>query len=337
MRWSLPIGRVLGFEVRLHWTLLIGALFLILASTSFTGRIGITLLLLGLAASVLCHEIGHAIMARRHGIPVGPIVLTPVGGIAPMENMCREPKIEMQVALAGPVVSLLLGGILWALAEFTGNEFPLLWLALANAAFGAFNLVPAFPLDGGRVLRASLAMRMPLVAATRWSTRIGRFLALLFVAAAWFHAMWWLALMGVFMYFAGRTEELSVQVRSFLHSRTARDVMQYTNRVLPAALRVHEGLDMAKRTSQRLFPVCFGDRPMGLISIDTLMEALASGQGDHGVSQCMHRDFLVSAPSEPLAQLLQRMVSLDTPSALVMEDGQPVGVVALDEVLQATH
>jgi len=319
MRWSLPIGRVLGFEVRLHWTLLLAGFLLVLASSSLTGRLGTLLVILGLALSVLLHEIGHAAMARRHGVPVGPIVLTPVGGIATMEATCSEPHVEMKVALAGPAVSLILGAVLWGLASLTGNEFPLLWLALANAAIGLFNLVPAFPLDGGRVLRASLAMHLPLVQATRWSTRIGRLLALLFLGAAWVHEMWWLALMAFFMYFAGRTEEFSVQIRSFL----------------PAAIRLHEGLEQARRSSQRLFPVCFGDRPMGLVSLEALTEAFASGRGEEGVSQCMHRDFLVSVPTEPLSQLLQRMVQLQAGSALVMENGQPIGVIAFDDLLQS--
>jgi Zn-dependent protease len=208
-RWSLSLGRILGFPVDVHISL-IAMLALLLA---FGGRgFGIAgLILAGLTfASVLLHELGHSVIARRRGVPILGISLYPFGGVAKMAGMPRGPRDEIAIAIAGPIVSIALAVGFYGLAQLgdpaTGTAAALGYLSRINAMLGVFNLLPALPMDGGRVFRAWLALRRPFLDATLKATRLSRALAWGMIVLAMFTNLW-LAFIGTFVLLAASREE----------------------------------------------------------------------------------------------------------------------------------
>jgi Zn-dependent protease len=230
MRWSIRVGKIAGIQLYLHWTFLIllGLIFFsdLGKGVGLPGAAQAVLFVLALFACIVLHELGHALAARRYGIPTRDITLLPIGGVARMERMPREPAQELWVALAGPLVNvgiaavliLTLLGIHYARVKFlVSQEVFLLLLLRANLFLILFNLLPAFPMDGGRVLRALLARRMDYVRATRIAARIGQVMAVLFVVGGicsrfseYLSPM--LALIGVFIFFGARNEAHIVEI-----------------------------------------------------------------------------------------------------------------------------
>ena len=204
---SLKLFRVLGFQVGAHWTL---PLALVLAAVSH-GGIGGVLLSVLLFASILAHELGHAVIARRRNVPIAGIDLHMFGGTALMSAPPQSPNDEIAIAVAGPIVSFALGAAaLVAHAFLLPSSSVLFWLGSANVMLGAFNLVPALPMDGGRVLRALLAKRRGLVDGTRWAVRVARVFSVLLAAAGLWTSSWMLVALAVVVWMMGTSELRSV-------------------------------------------------------------------------------------------------------------------------------
>ena len=214
---SLKIGRLLGVSVFLHWTFA----FLILLVIVADSHLGVHAVLAGLFwigavfLSVLLHELAHCVVAQRDGVVVDDILLLPIGGVSQMRSLPREPGEEFAISIAGPLTSIGLAALFAALALLTGSHlwpptlFTRSWfvrLAWLNLVLGAFNLLPALPMDGGRVLRAGLAMREPRKKATMQAAQIARFLALVMIALG---VVWdfWLLIIGIFVILGAGAEE----------------------------------------------------------------------------------------------------------------------------------
>lgn len=220
MGWALKIGRVAGIPVRVHWTLF--ALLAVVGLLTGSGILGILAGAVILFGSVVAHELGHALVARGYGIHTRDIVLTPLGGIARLEGMAATGRAEVAIALAGPAVSLALAGLAGlGVLSLTPTGLAasaldtLLW---ANVMLGAFNLVPAFPMDGGRVLRGLLHERIGLSRATRIAAALGRVIAIAMGLVGLFTQSWSLVLIAVFVWIAGGRERDAVVDRE-AHAR----------------------------------------------------------------------------------------------------------------------
>ncbi len=245
MPFAFEVGRLFGIRIRVHALFLAMVALFWLTQSSGEGAIGrLTLLAyLGLLfVFVLIHELGHAVMARRFGVQVIDITLWPLGGMARLSRVPETPHIELLIAAAGPVVNIVLTGLLLAVAAL-GNVLasteildPGRWFAMTdlgvgsvlafsigvNLIMGTFNLLPAFPLDGGRVLRALLGARLDFVAATVWAVRLGRVVAILVLVAATATDLLGITelpllgffLVAVFVHVAGAQEELQVRIRA---------------------------------------------------------------------------------------------------------------------------
>lgn len=213
MRTSVSLGRILGFPVKIHFTLLLLLGFIGLAGGGLAGVVLTTLVF----ASVLAHELGHSVVARRLGVQMVGITLYPFGGMAQMAQMPRSNRDEMLIAAAGPAVSLLLGLGLGAAWFLTG--LPLLGqLAAINAVLGVFNLVPALPMDGGRIFRAALSTKLGFLPATRIATTVARAVAVLFgVIGLFSNAM--LVVIAVMVWWMAGTELRAAEASAFQRSR----------------------------------------------------------------------------------------------------------------------
>jgi Zn-dependent protease len=204
-----------GIPVRLHWSFFVLVAGLLAWGAWMAGPAGafvVGVASLGLCASVILHELGHALAARRYGIGTAHITLYPFGGVAAIERMPEEPDQEIVIALAGPAVNVVLAALAgWA---WLLTDQPLvLGFVMTNVGMGLFNLVPAFPMDGGRVLRALLARRMGFLPASKLSVRIGRVFAVAFVAGGLWMVHPTLVLVGLFLFVALRNEEEQLVAR----------------------------------------------------------------------------------------------------------------------------
>lgn len=195
MKASWRIGRIAGIDVDVHWTFLMLIAWVLLSyflqGAPLSAALGELAFVLALFASVVVHELGHALTARRYGIQTRDITLLPIGGVAQLERMPEDPRQEFWVAIAGPLASLGLSAVLFALAWVTNSLEPLDGvargggsfvgsLALANLSLALFNLLPAYPMDGGRVFQALLAQRMGHARATKVAATLGQVMAVLF-------------------------------------------------------------------------------------------------------------------------------------------------------------
>ncbi len=239
MNWAFDIGRIFGIRIRVHYLFLLFVAFLVVqqgiadARQNTSVAPALLLFILLLFGFVLLHELGHSLIARRFGIPTKDITLWPLGGIARLGRIPETPKIELLIAIAGPAVNLVIAllALPFAIAfvpdlwEQTTRLRPTSLLSaciVANVFMAGFNFIPAFPMDGGRVLRSLLGYRMDFPSATRQAVRVGRLFAFAFILCGLFTPMRMLILIGIFILIVGAQEERSVRWRSFLQ-RVSRD------------------------------------------------------------------------------------------------------------------
>ncbi|MHC4548842.1 MAG: site-2 protease family protein [Planctomycetota bacterium] len=346
MKWSWQAGRISGITVSVHWTFLLLLGWIAYAHLAQGEGIGAALVgvvfILAIFACVVLHELGHALAARRFGIRTRDITLLPIGGVARLERIPEEPLQELWVALAGPLVNVglaalflglaWLGGRVAALTEvaWIGGDFltRLMWV---NVALVVFNLLPAFPMDGGRVLRALLAMRMDYVRATQIAASVGQFTAILFGILGFFFN-WFLIFIALFVYLGAQGEAHMVQMRSILTGVPVREAMITRFRALsgdePLSVAVQELL----ASDQQDFPVMDGERVTGVLTRSGLLRALAEGRRDAPVSEAMQGGCGVVDDTEMLDRVYLRMQQQSCPILPVMRAGRLVGVLTTENV-----
>jgi Zn-dependent protease/CBS domain-containing protein len=289
MRWSIHLARITGIDVKLHVTFLLFLAF-IGFSYYFTGGASAALEALGLVCAVftcvVLHEFGHALAARRYGIHTPDITLLPIGGVARLERMPDQPSQEIVVAIAGPLVNVAIAAVLWVLLgltnmphfsaiEHAGGSF-LHKLLVINVSLVLFNLIPAFPMDGGRVLRAMLAHTMDYGRATQIAATVGQCLAFVFglVGLLWGWPM--LVLIAFFIFMGAGSEAAMAQLRTLSTSglRVA-SVMVTDFQTLPRQATLNDAIDALLRTSQHDFPILDeAGRVEGLLTRDALLDGL---------------------------------------------------------------
>ncbi|HET6349517.1 MAG TPA: site-2 protease family protein, partial [Candidatus Krumholzibacteria bacterium] len=246
MRYTMGIGTYAGIPVRIHATFpIVLILYASVAAATGTWQDGVraAVLVLSVFACVVLHEFGHCLQIKRYGIRVRDIVLFPIGGVARAEAIPEAPRQEIAVAIAGPAVNFAIATVLFAVMALTrtpphGDGY-LVNMAWANGFLGVFNLIPAFPMDGGRILRGLLHRRMPYLAATRRARDVGQLLALGFVVVAFIDTTFiMLALVAAFVFIGGMYEERAVALRMRLAGRSAGDLADVASGVFAADDRI---------------------------------------------------------------------------------------------------
>ena len=345
MKLSVPIGRVSGIALRLHLSFLaLPALVVWLSYTATRDARVATwsaVLVLLVFGCILLHELGHCVAARRLGARVQGITLLPIGGVAWMSGLPEKPAHEAWVAIAGPLVNVGIVAVLlpflglaalrtgWETLPGSAADLPG-GLLRANAALVLFNLIPAFPMDGGRLLRAALALAMPFAKATDWAARIGQLVALYFIARG-LTEMPTLAIAGGGIYFAAGRESGVIRLREAWRGRAVRDVMRAPAVVAPEA-RLRDVLALAHAGQGPDFVVLDGEAPRGLLSRRRWLEALREGGAQRPVRDVMLTGFLTARADADAGQVwfdLNRQGQLRVP---VLEAGRLVGVLDLADV-----
>ncbi len=302
--------------------------------------------MLSLFLCVVLHELGHALMARRMGVRTRDIILYPFGGVASLLDQAR-PFAEWCIALAGPLVNIAIFLLLLPRSSVALMEEPFLTrlqvlaqsplfldrVCTANAVLAIFNLIPAFPMDGGRVVRSTLAL-LGVRSATRVAARLGQAISLLFAAWAIYSGDWILALIAVVVFGSAAQERFHEQSQDLLQGRTLRDVMIPSDRLqaLTHGMTIQDALTLALHVPQEFFPVLHGDAIVGIVSAQVLIDQASAGEEGY-VAGVMDRDFCRADALEPLSAVIERMHEQHSPLAVIIDDGRFVGVVSREKLL----
>jgi len=290
MKWSWRIGRIAGIDVYVHSTFLLLLAWVAIANYLENHRLVDAVyglfFIITLFGIVVLHELGHALTARQFGIRTRDITLLPIGGLARLERMPEDPRQELLVALAGPAVNVVLAGVLFAILAFTsgvaamnnaklvGGSF-LASLVAVNVTLAVFNLLPAFPMDGGRVLRAILAMRMDYVRATQVAANIGQALALMLGFLGLFSNPF-LVFIALFIWMGAAQEASMVQMKAALGGIPVQQVMITNYQTLSPDDPLAHAVEQILAGFQHDFPVVEADRVVGVLTRTDLFRALAA-------------------------------------------------------------
>jgi Zn-dependent protease/predicted transcriptional regulator len=344
MKWSFRVGRIAGIEVRLHVTFLLFVVWVAISQGLLTGQVGQALagvvVLLLIFGCVLLHELGHALAARRYGIRTRDIVLLPIGGVARLQRMPDKPLQEIVVAIAGPMVNVVIVGVLLAVMRGFGQlpdprtlrMGPVETLLWVNMMMVAFNLIPAFPMDGGRVLRALLALRLPYVRATRIAATVGQGLSLLFGIVGLFANLPMLLFVALFVFLAAGEEHALVEARASMSGLPVSAAMVTSFETLDVHDPLQRAIDLLMAGSQQDFPVLETGVPVGVLSRAELIIALQRSGAGTPVGEVVRRDGQAAEPNEPLELAFQRMREHRHSALMVVSQGRLVGLITSENV-----
>jgi Zn-dependent protease/CBS domain-containing protein len=346
MSWAWKLASVAGIEIRIHATFLL--LLLWIGGISYSrdhsaAAAGLAIaFILAVFATVALHELGHAFTARRFGVRTLGITLLPIGGVAQLDRIPTRPKEELLVALAGPAVNLLLALALFGVLTFLVAPLDLrdpiptfgafLWrLALVNVGLAVFNLLPAFPMDGGRALRALLATRMDRVSATRLAAHLGQGMAFLFAIAGLFGNPF-LVFIGLFVWISAGEEAQATRLHALLDGVPVSEVMVTSFHTLTPETSLGTARDLLFHTFQRHFPVGRDGDCLGLLTHQRLVGALPHTPDSVPVTTAMETRFGSTTPGEPLAAALGRLSEAPGRMLVVLDGARVVGLLTAENV-----
>lgn len=350
MRWSIDVGRIGGITIRLHTTFILLLLWIGIGHYTAGGWVAAiegVAFILAIFGSVLLHEFGHALAARRYGIHTPDITLLPIGGVARLERLPERPKEELVVAVAGPLVNVLIAAVLLGGLFLTGRSELLQRFDLIGGEFFAqllfvnlwlvlFNLIPAFPMDGGRILRALLATRLGFVRATNVAAQVGQAFAFLFVLLGFFTNPM-LIFIGMFVYMGASQEASSAQLRDFAESVPVASVMLTDVRALYEDTPLGDAVEALLRGTQREFPIVDREgRPEGMLCREDVIKALQSHGPHVPVYRVMQAQVPVLHRAEMLNRVFPRMQAGNYAALAVVDyDGMLVGLLTRDALAEA--
>ena len=345
-RWSWKLGEFAGIGVYVHATFLLLVAWLgfrhYQAGDSIAATVSGILFVLAIFACVLLHEYGHALTARRYGVKTRDIILLPIGGVARLERIPEDPRQELWVALAGSAVNVVIATLLFVWLRSTGAMVPAGQLAveqgpffqrlmLVNVFLVLFNMLPAFPMDGGRVLRAFLALRLPYPRATQIAATVGQALALLFGFLGLIGNPF-LLFIALFVWIGAAQESSLVQIKSALGGIPLRHVMLTDFHRLAPGDPLERAIELTLASTQKDFPVVDGERVVGILTQGALIRGLQEHGQAAAVDTIMERKFELADPAEMAEGVLMRLQSCDCRLLPVVRDGRLVGLVNLENV-----
>jgi Zn-dependent protease/predicted transcriptional regulator len=370
---SFRIGRIFGIPILIHYTFILviplftwiigsqiettasmlNEIFQVPVDTSLmtTGFVPYLLgavVSLGLFAGVLVHELAHSLVARYKGIKINSITLMIFGGIASMEEGIPDPKAELPMALVGPITSLVVGlicsAVVYAVPAITTDSatagvwiFVFGYLGVLNIILFAFNLLPAFPMDGGRVLRAWLAKRMPLHRATKIAADIGKGFAILFGLIGIVFISPFLVLIALFIYIGASMESTAVKYSYLLQNVTVGDMMSTPVTTVPPTLPVRDVITMMYSSKHLGFPVVERDSLIGMVTLADVNRTSSIDREAMQVRDIMTRDPVTLPPDAPVIEALKIMSARNFGRIPVVSEGKILGIVTRTDIIKVTE
>ncbi len=352
MKGSLHLFTFQHIPVKLHWSfvLIIAWFGYVVFSEGFQGsEIGwFVVLVICMFSFVVMHEFGHALAAKRYGVTTRDIILLPIGGMARLENIPENPIQELIIAIAGPMVNvalalLLLAAILlfglWDSTSLASNLTQVLTLKgvivllfIMNIGLFLFNLVPAFPMDGGRVFRAFLAMKTDRLTATKWASRVGQMLAIVFFIFGASVDHYGLMMIGVFIFFAAQTEYHAVRYRQNTIKVSTALPLRALYRPNYTPLRLTQSMLWPADTFVRGMETSFvvqddAGNFVGTLPEAQILSAIKEGREEEPIASFVQLGIPILDVRDSAGEALDKMAQFHTDIALIQEDGNPIGVV----------
>jgi Zn-dependent protease/predicted transcriptional regulator len=349
MKYSLQLGKIYGIKVQIHWTFLILLAFIVFSNMrSGSGAeqtLWSILFILTLFFCVTLHEFGHALAAKNFGIKTKDITLLPIGGLARLESMPEKPREELIVAISGPLVNVAIVAALYPLVHYTtdiesslkeltavnGQNF-LFNLMFINIWLAIFNLIPAFPMDGGRVLRALLALKLDRVKATAIAAKIGQLLAIGFVIVG-FYSNPFLIFIGIFIFFGAKSEADYTQNKSFLEGYFVRDVIMKHYQTLETTDTIEQAVNMLLNGQNKSFLVIENEKIVGTLNRDEIIRALNSSNKQTLIHTVMNKEVISLNVEMPLAHAWQ-VIQQHKMLMPVYASNKLVGTLDLENILE---
>lgn len=355
MSWSLKVVRLFGINVYIHWTFLIllGWIFMSsVGSGQSTAEAFISIgFVLALFACVVLHEYGHALTARQFGVPTRRITLLPIGGVASLEKMPEKPREELLVAIAGPAVNVVIALLIFGYMQVSGISIPTSQLEdpsqlslsemfipnllFVNVILVLFNLIPAFPMDGGRMLRALLSMRMNRSRATEIAAKIGQFLAIGFVFLGFMYDFW-LIFIGLFIFLGASGESNYETTRFLLADLTVGDVLMHQFTPMHAWDNINKAVDTLLDSQEKEFIVTEDNAIIGTISRDEILRGLKEYGGEARLKRIVNTDWIELHPgmelNEAYARMQQERLTL---CPVYDENDELIGIINQENILEA--
>lgn len=346
MKWSIKLGRVLGIDLYMHLTFLLIIAYVAYmhyaAGENLAGVLSGIAFVLAIFACVVMHEYGHALTARQFGVKTKDITLLPIGGVARLERIPEKPLQEFLVAVAGPAVNIAIAGVIFVLLTLTNSLEPfervastggsfLERLMFVNIALVIFNMLPAFPMDGGRVVRSLLATQMDYVSATNYAAATGKVMAVLFAIMALFAPMPFnnpfLLLIALFVWMGASQEAAMAQIKSALTGVPVFRIMQSRFARLAPMQTVEEAANLSLTTGQHRFPILQGDTLVGVVGQQELIHALDEQGPSALIETVMERNVSTIDATSNLDDAFQKMQQSEGQTLVVLHHGQVVGLL----------
>lgn len=354
---SIRLLTVRGIDIRIHVTFPLILIFAVLkfgvfAEQSVAGALFGVIVTLLLFTIVVLHELGHAVAAQYYGVPVTQIVLLPIGGVTQLERIPEQPVQELVIAIAGPLVNVVIAIVMYLVhlifgigGNLTDNPMGLLmgvgqgsvnavfnYIFAGNLFLALFNLVPAFPLDGGRVLRALLASRLDYGRATAIAVNIGQSLAILAGLWGFLEGDFFLIIIAIFVYMGAGQEWQLLQLRRSLGSLRVDRAYSREAHTLNLQSTIRDAIALTLTTFQSEFPVWDGGQLMGLLTHHRLLETLNQRGAETLVRDVMRTDVKPVSPDAHLFDVQQQMVVQKLEALPVVKDGEFLGLLTIQDV-----
>jgi Zn-dependent protease len=348
MTWSYTIARIAGTDIKVHLTFPLFVAWVALSSYQSGGlpaALDTTLFLLALFLCIVLHEFGHILMAQRFGVRTPDVILLPIGGVARLERIPDQPRQEFLIAIAGPAVTLAIAVVLYLIIALSGDQpslrdpttadvSSLVRLMIVNVYLLLFNLIPAFPMDGGRILRALLASRMGSVRGTRVAATLGQMLAVAGGLYGITRPAPLLVLVAFFVFLGANAEMNAVETRVAGEGLKVGQMMVTDFRTIPVHATLNQAADLLLSGEQREFPVLDNlGRTEGILTRDNLIRGLAQRGADSTVGESMTAGVPIVSPTLGFQEALDRLRSSRLPALPVVDPaGALVGLLTLDNI-----
>ncbi|NJD53853.1 MAG: CBS domain-containing protein [Candidatus Methanoperedens sp.] len=366
MKTSIQLGKIMGIPIKLHITFLLILPFFAWNFAVNPSPFGFRdqevplRYVLSLAAAVflfvcvLLHELGHSYIAKKHGTNIQSITLFLFGGVSSMEEIPRDPKTELKMALAGPGVSFLIGFILiiidlifkpsgesfvdyYFLKPLNDPYLRLVWMiAIINIMLGIFNLLPAFPMDGGRVLRAWLAQRMSYITATREAAGIGKMFAIIMGILGLFYNFWFM-LIAFFIYIGASEEEKSTEINLVLEGVKVKDIMSKEVRTVTSGMSIEELVEYIFRFKHMGYPVVDDGQLKGIVTFTDVQKVPREERKAVKVSQVMTKN-IISLQEDDDAVNALKLMSMNNIGRIIVKKGDKIsGIVSRTDLMRVVR
>lgn len=353
MKSSLKIFTAFGIPVELHISFLLLMLFIYIIA--FLGYISLyfAFLITLLFATVVIHELSHSYVAKRYGVGIERIVLLPIGGVSAMEEIPKDPNKELKISIAGPLSNIIIaivcliglisidgiGSLNLSSLFITSTNSADLSLFLSNflgvnLVLGIFNMLPAFPMDGGRVLRAYLARNRDYVQATKTASKIGKQFAILMVIIGVFVLNFFLILIAIFIYLGAGQEYQAILASSMLEGVQVKDIMSRDVKTLTPDNTVSDALYTMFQQKHMGYPVMDNNNIVGIITFDDISK-IPENKRNTLVGNIMSKDLILAYPGEGVATVFEKINRKGIGRVPVVENGRLVGIVSKTDIVKA--